>query len=382
MMVEIVAVNSPSLRRRFLAFPWKLYRKDRLWVPPLLPERKKIIDPEKGAFFQRGEAEFFAAFRGDDLVGTICAAQDLVANELHDRSDCIFGFFESFDDINVAGALFDHVIAWGKERKLKRLFGPFNLDYEDSYGVLIEGRDRPPVILCGHTPAYYQRLFERYGFQKARGDNLAFAINVLEDTPERRRLRRLADRMRARGWVSVRGADLSRWDEEVDRVYGLINRALQHLPDHIAWQREALQATLESFRQFADPELVLFAEVEGQAVGWFPGIPNLNEITMHLNGLRYPWDYLRLALHRGDKPECVAIKSVLILPEYWQTGVALLLFDEMAQRAAEKGYRWADLSLTSEDNPYTPGLANRMGARIYKRYRTYSLPIGEVTTFG
>ena len=62
-------------------------------------------------------------------------------------------------------------------------------------------------------------------------------------------------------------------------------------------------------------------------------------------------------------------------PEYWNTGVGVLLFDEMAKRALSKGYRWADMSLTSEDNPNTPILAERMGARLYKRYRVYRLGI-------
>jgi hypothetical protein len=51
--------------------------------------------------------------------------------------------------------------------------------------------------------------------------------------------------------------------------------------------------------------------------------------------------------------------------------VAILLFAEMAKRAAAKGYKWADLSLTGEDNPDTGDLAHHMGAKIYKRYRFY-----------
>jgi hypothetical protein len=31
-----------------------------------------------------------------------------------------------------------------------------------------------------------------------------------------------------------------------------------------------------------DPELVLFAEVDGKTVGWFPGVPNMNEILIHV----------------------------------------------------------------------------------------------------
>ncbi len=57
------------------------------------------------------------------------------------------------------------------------------------------------------------------------------------------------------------------------------------------------------------------------------------------------------------------------------TGVSVLLFDEMTKRAQAKGYKWIDLSLTSEDNPYTPVLATRLRARLCKRYRVYRLGI-------
>ena len=121
--------------------------------------------------------------------------------------------------------------------------------------------------------------------------------------------------------------------------------------------------------------LILFAEVNGETVGFFPGIPNLNEVLVRLNGLRYPWDYLRLLIHGRKKPRCLAIKSVLVLPEHWGSGVSLALFDEMWHRACQKGYTWADLSLTSSENPQTPILAKRMGAVEYKRYRVYQFPV-------
>lgn len=75
------------------------------------------------------------------------------------------------------------------------------------------------------------------------------------------------------------------------------------------------------------------------------------------------------------QPECLAVKSVLVLPEYWGTGVSALLFAELGSRAKAKGFKWMDLSLTSEDNPHTPVLAERMGAKLYKRYRVYRLRI-------
>jgi len=290
-----------------------------------------MIDPKRGVFFKRGQAKFFIAWRDGQPVGTICAAEDKFANEQRNRRECMFGFFEYIEDYGVAEALLNHVTGWAKRRDLNALFGPFNLDYEDSYGVLTEGRDRPPALLCGHTPPYYQHFMERFGFQPARGDNLAYAIDLDDSTP--------AARLRQRGRITIRGADLDHWEDEIDRVHHLLNIALAHLPDHIGWHRDALQAMLEPFRHIADPDLILFAEVDGETVGWLPGIPNLNEAFQHANGLRYPWDYAKLWWHMRRQPECLAIKSVLILPKYWGTGVSVLLFDEMARRAKAKGFK-------------------------------------------
>jgi len=371
--LEILPIRTAKERRTFLTFPWRIYRDDPLWVPPLLPERARTIDPERGAFFKRGEAEFFIAWRDGVPVGTFCAAEDRPTNAARQMRECVFGFFEYIEDYSVAEAMINYVIKWAEQRDLNALFGPFNLDYEDSYGVLIEGRERPPALLCGHTPPYYQDFMERFGFQPARGDNLAYAIGLDEDTPATQRLFRLADRVRKRGRITIRGADLSHWEDEVDRVHHLLNTALTHLPDHIGWHRDALEALLKPFRSIVDPDLVLFAEVKGEAVGWFPGIPNLNEAFIHANGLRYPWDYATLWWHMRRQPECLAIKSVLVAPQYWNSGVSVLLFAELGRRAKAKGFKWLDLSLTSEDNPYTPILAGRMGARVYKRYRVYRL---------
>ncbi len=370
--IEIRPITSQRERRTFLTFPWRIYRGDPLWVPPLLPDRAAAIDPQRGAFFHRGDAECFLAWRGREPVGAICCAEDRFANASRAWRDSLIGFFECIDDDAVAAALFDHAAGWARARGLDTLYGPINLDYEDAYGVLLEGRDRPPAILCGHTPPYYQRFFEAYGFEPARGQNLAFAIDIDPAAPQLQRAARLAERVRARGRFRVRGADLGQWDAEIDRVHVLLNRALAHLPDFAPWERATLSAQMEPFRRIADPELILFAETSGgEVVGWLPGIPNMNEVLIGVNGLRYPWNYLQLLLRMRRRPACLAVKSVLVPPEYWDTGVAVLLFDELARRAAAKGYRWADLSLTSDDNPRTPILAGHMGAQIYKRYQVY-----------
>jgi GNAT superfamily N-acetyltransferase len=376
--IDVRPVRTARERRIFLTFPWGHYREDPLWVPPLLPDRAEATDPRRGVFFRRGgEAEFFIAWRGSRPIGTICAAEDPQTNAARGARECVWGFFDVIDDQEAADALWEAAIAWARPRGLDALYGPFNLDYENAYGILIEGRDRPPALMCGHTPAYYQRLVETFGFEPARPDNLAFAFDLSTgETDALRRLHRLADSLRRRRDFLIRPANYADWDGEIDRVHYLLTHALGHLEDGIPWQRASVEAMVAPFKTIADPEMVLFAEADGQTAGFFPGVPNLNEHFGKANGLRRFWNYPQLALLMKRQTACLTVKSVLVLPEYWSTGVAALLFDEMAKRAAARGYRWVDLSITSEDNPQTPILATRMGAELYKRWRVYRYRFG------
>lgn len=369
--IQVLPVRSAIERRIFLTFPWRIYRHDPLWVPPLLRERARTIDPQRGRFHQDGYAELFIAWRQGRPLGTICCAEDQNATRAHGYGECLVGFFECLNDYSVAQALFDRAMVWAGAHGLSSVLGTYNLDREDGRGILVEGRDRPPVSFCGHNPPYYPDFFERYGFSAAGSDNVAYAVDLDLDTPAMQRLRSVAEKVRRQKKITVRGGNINEIDAEIDRIVTLQNRGLQHFADFTPYTRAAIEAMILPVLEVIDPELVLFAEVNGEAVGWFPGVPNMNEVLIHLNGLRFPWDALRLLRYARLKPQCLAVKSVAVVPEYHNTGVAVLLFDEMVRRAASRGYRWLDLSLTGEDNLDTSPMALHLGARIYKRYRFY-----------
>ena len=371
-MIETRLVRSPQEKQLFLTFPWQIYKDDPLWVMPIFSERQKITDPARGIFFKDGYADFFLAFKDGRLAGTLCCSHE----NSGDPAECSLGFFECIDDNNVAEALFQQAEAWARQHNLTMLCGTYNLDREDGRGILLEGRDRPPVLLCGHNPPYYPAFFERYGFAPRHDDGLAYAYELNPDDPKLQRLYSLAARVARRKPFTIRAVRMDDLDGEIERILILQNRALEHLAGFVPYARESIAAMLLPLKDLADPQFVLFAEDDGQTVGWFPAIPNFNEIIIHLNGLRHPWNYLSALRYKNLKPKCLSVKSVAVLPEYWDTGAAVLLFAEMARRAVAAGYQWLDLSLTGEDNPDTWDIAHHMGAKIYKRYRFYKKEIG------
>jgi len=371
-MIEVKPVITPRERKIFLTYPWRIYKNDPLWVPPLLPERAKVIDPKRGAFFKNGYADLFIAWQDGKPVGTIVCSEDTTASKFKGYGDCMIGFFECIEEYEVAEALLKTAEEWARVRGLKSIYGPYNLDVEDSRGLLIEGRDRPPALLCAHTQPYYVEFFERFGLKKWNDDGLAYAIDIDLNSPRIQRLLKLADKIRERKpEITVRSADFKNIDRELHIILDLTNRALAHLPGFTPYTFESVEAVIRPLVSVADPELALFAEVNGQPAGFFPAVPNLNEVFIKINGLRYPWNYLQLLWLMRRKTKSLTIKTVLVPPEYWDSGVGALLFAEMARRSGSKGFEWIDLSVTGEDNPDTYQLAHHMGARIYKRYRIF-----------
>lgn len=374
MAIEIRPITTQRERRRFLTFQWQVHAGDRMWVPPVLDIHMARLNPGTGEWFGHGEAECFAAWRDGRMVGTICCAQDRARNAYHGRREAVFGYNHYLPDYAVARALWDHAAAWAAARGLDALYGPFDLDYEDAYGILLEGYDRPPTIYCGHSPPYYREFVARYGFEPAREQNIALEAPLETfadpDGPVAK-LHRVARIVERRGRVSLRSADLDDWDGEVQRVVDLMNAALAVLPDHQLWSTDALESLATGIRDLIDPDLVLFGLCDGEVVGFLLGLANLNEALIRANGLRYPWDGARAwwALRRPAK--CLAIKSILVLPDYWGRGVDALLLREMGMRALAKGYTWLDNSITGAENPMTPRLATRLGARVYKRWQVY-----------
>src|SRR3954470_10200605 len=112
MAVEIRPVRSGKDLMGFIKLPFRLYRDQPNWVPPLIYERKKHLDRKKNPFFEHAEAEYFLAWRDGEVVGRISAHVDHRLNEYQDNEWGLFGFFESVDDQEVADALFKVAAEW------------------------------------------------------------------------------------------------------------------------------------------------------------------------------------------------------------------------------------------------------------------------------
>ena len=211
---------------RFVDLPWKIYRGDPNWVPPLKASVRELVDARRHPFYDEGrgaEIELFLAWEGRDVVGRVAAIQNHAYNRFHDENVVFFGFFESIDRPDVARDLLTAVEAWAAERNASAVLGPMNPSTNYECGLLIEGFARPPALMMTYNPDWYPRLIAGAGYTKAK-DLHAYISPVHGASLQR--LQRLADRTLKRNpGLETRGANLSDFAGEVALVQEIYNSA-------------------------------------------------------------------------------------------------------------------------------------------------------------
>ena len=103
--LRVQPVTTERDRKVFVRFPWLIYRNDPQWVPPLIHQRERQLDPEQGSFFGHGEAAPFLARRDGEVVGTVVAWINHRSNAYLKEKAAGFGFFEVLQDYSIAEAL-------------------------------------------------------------------------------------------------------------------------------------------------------------------------------------------------------------------------------------------------------------------------------------
>jgi GNAT superfamily N-acetyltransferase len=375
--IEVRQAVSHRERSAFARFPWQVYRGDPLWVPPLISEQMAILDLARNPLFRSVEASLLTAHRDGRMVGTIVPFYDQRQPGQEENKAGGFGFFEVLNDYDAAQALLEAASAWHRQRGSRSMAGPMNFNENDMPGVLIEGVAVPPVMMEAHTPSYYRDFLERFGMQKSQDFFAwrAFRSQVgdgLENVPAV--IRKVAEAARRNAGVTIRKLRMKDWDREVETALFLFNDTLKDLTGFIPFEASDFQHVVGRVKPFIDPDMALFAEADGKAIGFCIAVPDVNQVLIHLNGRLLPFNWLRI--NRLIKNiNAVSFKLMGVLEAYRKRGIEALLYMEAIRAFHEKGYEWLDGSVTSEHNTSINLLASHMGAERYKHYRIYSLDL-------
>ncbi len=337
-------------------------------------DMRKLLSRRKNPFFQHAEAEYFLAERrggrSAEVVGRIAAIHNRGHNEFHEDTVGFYGFFESINDQSVADSLFHAAANWLKQRGLTVMRGPVSFSTNDECGLLIDGFDLPPAVLTPYTPAHYVDLTERAGFTKAR--DLLLYQSVNDQLPER--LIRGAQLIAKRKKITLRSINMKRFSEEVELIKKVYNSAWERNWGFIPMTEAEIDHLAKDLKPVIVPELVVFAEREGELIGFAVALPDLNvALKTNPSGRLFP-GILKI-LWKARKITRLRIMLLGVVPEYRRYGADALMYTWIWDKGYALGYRWGEAGWILEDNAAMNNGLLRMGFERYKTLRLFDRPL-------
>jgi len=354
--------------RQFIRLPWRIYRNDPFWVPPLLLDMKNLLNKAKHPFFGHSTADFFLARRNGECVGRIAAIVNNNHNDFHRERTAFFGFFESADDAEVASALLEQAAQWACNHGMDRLRGPMNYSTNETVGLLVDGFDSCPCVMMPHNPAYYAGLLEKSGFEKAID---LYAWWLLTDKGLSPKIARVGERVLKEQGIQVRSIDMKDFRGDVARIKKIYNDAWSTNWGFVPMTDAEFDHLARDLKLIVDPRVVLIAEKNGDPVAFSLAVPDVNQVLKRINGRLFPFG-LPLFMYNIRRIRQVRVLALGISKKLQNWGgIGAALYYESFRRGVEAGYRSCEFSWTLENNNLINRSMQLFGAQIYKRYRIY-----------
>ncbi|MBM4166815.1 MAG: hypothetical protein FJ218_07885 [Ignavibacteria bacterium] len=368
-MATIRTVKTSSDVHKFIKMMWDIYRGDKHWVPPLLMDRKMLMDTKKNPFYKHADTEFFLAEQNGKVVGRIAAIINHTHNEFHNEKIGHFGFYECINDKEVSAKLFEAVKFFFKSKGISKILGPMNPSTNDECGLLVDGFDASPMVLMTYNPRYYVDLFETEGLQKTK-DLYAYFLDG--NTVMSEKLIRVSEIVRKREDITFRSLNMKDFRNEIQRIQEIYNNAWEKNWGFVPMDDEEFSYLAKQLKTIVVPELVIIAEKKSRPVGFALSLPDIN-IALKYNKKGTLLGGVYQLFRRKKEINQVRIITLGVVKDFRTSGIASVLFYETARRAIIKGYSKGEASWILEDNVMMNRSADMLNATRYKTYRIYEM---------
>jgi hypothetical protein len=376
--LSVAPVASASDRRAFVDLPYRLYRSDPFWRPPLRAEVAALIGgPQTNPWFLHGRARLFLARRGGRVVGRISAhVDDLVVAARPGLGQ--WGLFECEEDEEAGQALIAAAEGWLRGQGMTAAQGPMSLSIWDEPGLLVDGHDSAPVVMMGHHARHLRGMVERAGYVRAK-DLHGWRLPVAQGFPER--VNRIVAAGERNNRIRVRKVDKRRFDREARLILGILNEAWSHNWGFVPLTDAEVAHVGRKLKPIIYEDLVRIAEVDGEPVAFMMTLPDVNEWTHDLGGRLFPFGWAKLLWRiRRGRARFMRVPLMGVRLHLQGTRMASLLafmMIEHSRRAAvdRHGATHAEIGWILEDNRPMVSIAEAIEAEVARTYRIYEKPL-------
>ncbi len=371
-------VRSRRDLRRFIQFPYDLYRGNVYWTPPLRVDLYETLNPRKNPFFEHGLMQLFLAF---DDAGRVTGRIAAIINGMHLKTHAddagFFGFFETEERFETAESLLHAAASWLQEQGMKVVRGPVNPSLNDPAGLLVNGFDRFPAIMTTHNPPYYEDYLLQWGFTRAM---TLWAYYIHRKHIALDRLRRGAEIVYRRNpGLSVRTLDMTCFDEEIVTIREIYNDAWSDNWGFVPVTDSEFAHLAKAMKQIVDPRICFIVELNGEPVGFAVSLPDINPALQRLpDGRLLPLGLAKLLLltkFAGMRE----VRTLLMGVRKSCHGRAFFIPPvlETIERSVHYGYQASETSWILDNNHRVKNFLESINAVVDREYAILEAPLKE-----
>jgi len=368
--IVIQEVDSKEKLRKFIHLPAAIHKNHSNWVPPIYMDEWAFFNPAKNKSFQSCDTILLLAWRANEVVGRIMGIIHRKYNEQHNENHARFAFFETWNDQTVATSLLHAVESWAKGKGMERLLGPLGFSDKDPQGFLIDGFDEPAVIASNCNFPYQVELLETNGFTK-ECDLVVYQIKIPDPIPEfYQKIGERAIRMNP-GLRILEFTSRRKVKPYIHPVLHLLNRTFTEIFGFIPFTEEEMDDFANRYLFLINPRFIKIIVNEKNAVVAFViGMSHIGDGIQKAKGKLFPFGIFRiLAAARKSKQLNLLLGGVD--PAYRGKGVDVMMGVKMLESATAQGKTTIDSHLELEYNTKVRGEMEKMGGRVYKRFRVF-----------
>jgi GNAT superfamily N-acetyltransferase len=370
--MNIRPVQTKADFNAFIGLPYKLYRDDPVWVPPLRDEQRGQFNPKRNPLLDHCEYDLFLLEDGRNVIGRVAAFIDKLAVDFWKEPVGLFGYYECIPDESASKLLLDAAADWLRKRGMKAMRGPWTFVSQE-WGLVVEGFTPPPVVMAPYNPPFYDGHMTANGLRKIK-DLLCYYISGREGYRIPERILERTDAVARRYGIRVRRVDMRRYEQDVQTVMDLSNRSIIDNWGYSPVTEDEVQAVARDLKQVIQPKGVLFAEdAEGRPVGFAIALPDVNVLLKGLNGRLLPFGWLKLLLEL-PRLRSYRMFALGVIPEYQGKGIDSLIYRALYESLYTPDL-WMEINYVLEDNRPMNNAIRKLNAKPLRRYRIYQREI-------
>ncbi|HEX7334805.1 MAG TPA: GNAT family N-acetyltransferase [Pyrinomonadaceae bacterium] len=362
--MHVRALRTPEEFERYVDFAQEVYRDNQYWVQPDKHHLTHLLAGEAG--FGRGcKIQPFWVEQGDQILATVTAINDESYDRHWDERMGHLLFFEALPDQDLAvNSLLNGACEWFQDlgcsaARLSMLPGM-------QLPLTIDAYEAVPTVFHTYNPSYYHSYIKNSRFITEVG-----AVQYqIQFTPELAARYREMVRQAADNGVSLRTWDFDQLEKETEIFTDLGNETFSAHFGFMPLPDAVYRGLTLDLKDFLLSDFTVFAEVDGQPVGFVYSMPDLNQALHPMRGKAIEENFEEFQGYMKAIDHGVLL-VIGVKREHRGRGINLALAAKSYLAMIDRGYKTGSYTVVMDDNWPSRLTAEKLGGRVTRNFNIY-----------